>query len=598
MSSSSCQGLLASLCATGALVLAAASMPAAAQTVPLPSFNVDINQTSVSGLSSGGYMAVQFDVAFSAMLRGAGVIAGGPYYCAQGNQSTATSICSCALGCFGSSSTNVAQLIAITDRNAGRGLIDPTGSLAQHRIWLFSGTNDTMVPQRVMDDLSTYYRHYIPAERIFYKNDIAAEHAMPTDFFGNPCPTRNDPYINNCNYDAAGQLLQWIYGSLNPKNTGQLGGSFVHFDQRAFIDQSSDHGMAPDGWLYVPATCANNQSCKLHVVFHGCLQYETYRYPSSSGQVTFGTTYVRNAGYNKWADSNDIIVLYPQATAYSANPNGCWDWWGYDDANYAVKAGRQMAAVKSMIDRIVSGQRGLPAPSNLLATAVADTTISLSWSAVASAAGFNVYRDGAKATDAPVAQTAFTDVGRAPATTYSYAVKAVDAAGVEGAASSPLQVTTTGTSNVPAPTNVSIDAVDAASVTLSWTAPAEVAGFDVLRAGTSGGPYAKVNANLVTDTSFTDAQLTTGTTYFYVVKSRDARGGSSGPSMEVSATTAAAPACFTATNFDHVMAGRAHDDDFFAVANGSDQVMGLDNVFIITTLKQTGPNFYVIGPCP
>src|SRR5262245_2775636 len=96
----------------------------------------------------------------------------------------------------------------------------------------------------------------------------------------------------------------------------------------------------------------------------------------------------------------------------------------------------------------------------------------------------------------------------------------------------------------------------------------------------------------------TDAQLTAGTTYFYVVKSRDARGGSSGPSMEVSATTAAAPACFTATNFDHVIAGRAHDDDFFAVANGSDQVMGLDNVFIITTLKQTGPNFYVIGACP
>jgi len=151
---------------------------------------------------------------------------------------------------------------------------------------------------------------------------------------------------------------------------------------------------------------------------------------------------------------------------------------------------------------------------------------------------------------------------------------------------------------VPAPTNVKIDAVDAASVTLSWTAPAEVAGFDVLRAAASGGPYAKVNASLVTATSFTDSRLTASTTYFYVVKSRDARGGSSGPSMEVSATTAAAAACFTATNFDHVTAGRAHDDAFFAVANGSNQVMGLDNVFIITTLKETGPSFYVIGDCP
>jgi hypothetical protein len=32
-----------------------------------------------------------------------------------------------------------------------------------------------------------------------------------------------------------------------------------------------------------------------------------------------------------------------------------------------------------------------------------------------------------------------------------------------------------------------------------------------------------------------------------------------------------------------------------AVANDSNQVLGLDNVFIITTLKQVGPNFYVIA---
>jgi hypothetical protein len=598
MWSSSRRALRASVCAAGIVAFAAASSPTAAQTVSLPSYNVDISQTSVSGLSSGGFMAVQFEVAFSSTLRGAGVIAGGPYYCAQGNLLTATSTCSCVpFGCFGQSSTNVAQLIAITDRNAGRGVIDNTGNLDRHRIWLFSGTSDTAVPQRVMDDLFTYYRHYIKAASIFYKNDIAAEHAMPTDFFGNPCATRADPFISNCRYDAAGQLLQWIYGSLNPKNTGQLGGSFVNFDQGEFIDQASDHGMAPDGWLYVPAACANREPCKLHVVFHGCKQYETYRYSSGLGPVTFGTTYVRNTGYNKWADTNNIIVLYPQATASGPNPNGCWDWWGYDDSNYAVKSGRQMAAVKGMIDRIVSAQHGLPAPANLQATAVSDTSISLSWTAVASATGFNIYRDGASATGSPVAVTSFTDDGRSPGTTYRYVVKAVDSAGAEGAASNPLDITTTGTSTVPRPTGVKIDAVGPSSITLSWTAPPDVAGFDVFRAGTSGGPFAKANASLITGTSFSDGQLTAGTPYFYVVKSEDAGGGLSAPSAEVSATTDAAAACFTATNFDHVAAGRAHDSFFVAVANGSNQVLGLDNVFIVTTLQQTGPNFYVIGSC-
>jgi poly(3-hydroxybutyrate) depolymerase len=47
-----------------------------------------------------------------------------------------------------------------------------------------------------------------------------------------------------------------------------------------------------------------------------------------------------------------------------------------------------------------------------------------------------------------------------------------------------------------------------------------------------------------------------------------------------------------------VQAGRAHDSVGYALANGSNQNMGLDNVFYQTTLKQTGPNYYVIGTCP
>src|SRR5215475_15450623 len=134
--------LLTSLGAVGVMAADAALSSMNAQVVSLQSYNADIIETSVSGLSSGGYMAVQFDVAFSAMLRGAGIIAGGPYYCAQGSLLAATSTCSCVpFGCFGQSSTNVDQLITITDRNAGRGLIDATGNLARHRIWMFSGTS-------------------------------------------------------------------------------------------------------------------------------------------------------------------------------------------------------------------------------------------------------------------------------------------------------------------------------------------------------------------------------------------------------------------------------------------------------------------------
>ena len=63
--------------------------PAAGAAGTLRAYNVDVHDTSVSGLSSGAYMAVQLDVAFSSTIKGAGIIAGGPYYCAQGLLDTA-----------------------------------------------------------------------------------------------------------------------------------------------------------------------------------------------------------------------------------------------------------------------------------------------------------------------------------------------------------------------------------------------------------------------------------------------------------------------------------------------------------------------------
>src|SRR6202030_2001796 len=51
---------------------------------PLGAYNADIKESSISGISSGAFMAVQFGVSWSSIVRGVGVIAGGPYYCAQG----------------------------------------------------------------------------------------------------------------------------------------------------------------------------------------------------------------------------------------------------------------------------------------------------------------------------------------------------------------------------------------------------------------------------------------------------------------------------------------------------------------------------------
>jgi hypothetical protein len=62
------------LVALAALLAGTASGHAAE---PLPALGVDASQSSVSGISSGAYMAGQFHLAFSTTVVGAGVVAGG-----------------------------------------------------------------------------------------------------------------------------------------------------------------------------------------------------------------------------------------------------------------------------------------------------------------------------------------------------------------------------------------------------------------------------------------------------------------------------------------------------------------------------------------
>ncbi|MFF5830507.1 alpha/beta hydrolase family esterase [Streptomyces bacillaris] len=59
-------------------------------------------------------------------------------------------------------------------------------------------------------------------------------------------------------------------------------------------------------------------------------------------------------------------------------------------------------------------------------------------------------------------------------------------------------------------------------------------------------------------------------------------------------------ACWTASNYEHVRAGRATTTGGYAYAKGSGQNLGLYNTFVTHTLKETPPGHYTIatGSCP
>ncbi|XID92814.1 cellulase family glycosylhydrolase [Paenibacillaceae bacterium WGS1546] len=91
-----------------------------------------------------------------------------------------------------------------------------------------------------------------------------------------------------------------------------------------------------------------------------------------------------------------------------------------------------------------------------------------------------------------------------------------------------------GAPTVPAaPTGLTATAGDG-QATLSWNASSGATGYNVKRATTSGGPYPTV-ATGVPGTSYTDAGLTNGTTYYYVVSAANAAGESAN-SAQASAT--------------------------------------------------------------
>nr|WP_243735251.1 glycoside hydrolase family 48 protein [Paenibacillus turpanensis] len=104
-----------------------------------------------------------------------------------------------------------------------------------------------------------------------------------------------------------------------------------------------------------------------------------------------------------------------------------------------------------------------------------------------------------------------------------------------------------------APAGVAAAAGDAQAV-VSWNAVSGAASYTVKRAEVSGGPYTMVAAN-VTSASYTDAGLTNGTTYYYVVSAVNSAGESVN-SAQVSVTpqagaeVPAAPAGLTAAAGD------------------------------------------------
>lgn len=322
--------LAAALAASPALSMAAA---------PLPALGAATDGTTVSGLSSGAFMSVQMHVAHSSRIAGAAILAGGPYHCAEGSPALALNRCMATTA----GQPDGRALAEFARQTAAAGRIDPVEHIAGSRLYIFGGSVDPVVTPPVVSSLIDFYRALgVPAANMQTVTAMKAGHTFATGSFGNPCDHTTPPFIGSCGVDQAGDLLQQLYGKLEAP-AAQPSGRLVRFDQGEFLADARRHGMDDTAFMWLPKACeADASACRVHVAFHGCLQ----------GREHLGEVYATLTGYNRWADGNRLIVLYPQAVTTPSNPQGCWDWFAYDDDAYYTREGRQVKAVAAMLDRL------------------------------------------------------------------------------------------------------------------------------------------------------------------------------------------------------------------------------------------------------
>ncbi len=190
-------------------------------------------------------------------------------------------------------------------------------------------------------------------------------------------------------------------------------------------------------------------------------------------------------------------------------------------------------------------------PSNLAATAGGNTSINLAWTASADNIGVTGYQIercqgtgcGAFTLVTSVSVTAYNDTGLTAGTSYSYRVRATDAAGNLSGYSNTATTTTAQSSDTTAPTapsNLAATASGTNGINLSWTASTDnvaVTGYQVERCQGTGCSSFALLATIGNTASYGDTNLSAGTSYGYRVRATDAAGNLSGYSNTATATT-------------------------------------------------------------
>jgi hypothetical protein len=365
------------------------------------------SDVSISGVSSGAAMAVEYAVAHSQSIGAVGTIAGPPWGCADGRLSLATNTCMCGRETVEPKTDAARQM-------AASGKIDSLSSLgkpqALKRSYLFHSPADATVAVQSGRANAAFLSAFTGEDaKVDWGNsadgsDQAGHGIIAPDSNNESCQLNGleTTYVRRCGAeDNVGKMFHALYdapgSAFDPsKRVNDIPETEVwQFSQKQLIERVTagsvvapdlawfswpwpwwtyssprrqNLDMAENGYIYVPPSCrALGSSCRVHIALHGCKQNPH--------------DFAMKAGYNNWAGHYKVIIVYPaikpsiplseaicqlppvdssiDELPYKPNPNGCWDWWGYLDTSnqkdrYLTKDAPQMLVLGAIIAEVTS----------------------------------------------------------------------------------------------------------------------------------------------------------------------------------------------------------------------------------------------------
>jgi len=314
------------------------------------SSSLSLASVTISGISSGGFMAAQMGVIYSSQFSGVGTVAGGFYFCAQNHlqdkQKLAQQWKIYDLSLFQthfdaskmmeghpneaiqlSQNNPMYQAVGIClqnpqkseikqgiiEENKTQGLIEAPEQIQAQKIFLYQGSSDTVVNPAMLDKLKEFYRDLkVPDANVKVVQSLGG-HNFPTDRpLEKLCTAQAFPYISSCHMDVAGDILKHLSGQpnlvrsadreKNKKNLYRVKQGLPEGSQA-----SRPNSVATYGYLAASNRCLEDPSqCSVHVALHGCEM-------SDSFDPQFDQRYLKYAkrGYMRMRTKAQMYPLSP-----------------------------------------------------------------------------------------------------------------------------------------------------------------------------------------------------------------------------------------------------------------------------------------------